>query len=481
MPDATGSDDRPNVLWVLTDQHNARALGYAGHPDVETPNLDRLAAEGVAFERAYCPSPVCGPARASLFAGEYPREHGFRTNNDGFDDRRDAGLLPGRLSAAGYHAALAGKLHFTPKAAPHGFDRRWLHDAPYDTYHAEEPWTSDYVRWLADRRECDRADVIATANDDEAAFIERGDLHRFLLGSDWRADAEHANTWVTDRAVEYLRDERPAGDPFFLFASYFGPHQPMRAPGEWAEMYDPEAVTIPETFDLDPDRPVVRAKEARSAPLRHLRDHPWPEERYREVLAAYFGQISMIDRGVGRLLDELERQGIREDTVVVFAADHGEHMGQFGWFFKGTMYEGAARVPLVVSDPARPDAAGERTDRVVNTLDLYATLAARCGLDPTPEKPSRDLGPLLADPDRADWADETFAELPEQWLLVGAGHKLIRARTPGGDVVHELYDLSADPVDGTDVWGDPDHRAAQSELVRALNDRRPRSTRSARE
>jgi arylsulfatase A-like enzyme len=479
MPGAAEADD-PNVLWILTDQHNARALGYAGHPDVETPNIDRLADEGVAFERTYSPSPVCGPARASLFTGEYPREHGFLTNNGGFDDRRGAGLLPERLSAAGYHTALAGKLHLTPKAAPHGFDYRRLHDAPYDTYHAEEPWTSDYVRWLADRRDWDRERVIATASDDEVAFIERGDLYGFLLGSDWRDDAEHSNTWVTDRAVAYLRDERPEGDPFFLFASYFGPHQPMRAPGEWADLYDPAEITLPTTFDLDRDRPVVRATEAGSAPLCHLRDHPWPEARYREVLAAYFGQISMIDRGVGRLLDELERQGIREDTVVVFAADHGDHMGQFGWFFKGTMYEGAARVPLVLSDPAYPGTAGERSDRVVNALDLYATLAARCGLAPTPEKPSRDLAPLLAAPDRTDWADETFSELRDQWLLVGEGHKLVRARTPGGDVVHELYDLSTEPPDETDVWGDPGHRDAQERLVRRLNDRRPES-RSARE
>jgi arylsulfatase A-like enzyme len=454
----------PNVLWITTDQHTFRALGCAEGPpdDIETPNIDRLAGDGVFFERAYSPSPVCGPARASLFTGCYPQEAGTEGNNGAPED--GVRTLPELLREGGYHTSLVGKLHFTPKTGDHGFVHKRLHDAMYDRYRPEEPWTSDYVEWLADERfEGDIERVIDIANEDEESFHERGNLYRFLMGSNWRTEAEHSNTWVADETVEYLREHRE--DPFFCFASFFGPHQPMHAPGRWADMYDPEDVDLPPEFDQSREKPSAAVKRERGRIFRYYDRHDWPESRYREVLAAYYGQVSMIDHNVGRILDTLEAEGLAEDTIVVFTADHGDHAGQLGWFGKSTMYETSVRVPLIVSDPW--GASGARTDHVVNNMGLFQTVLDRCGVDYR-DTSSRSLVPLLAEPNREDWTDETYSELGSFWMLVRGDHKLIRAQAPNGDYVHELYDTTDRPLDDVDLWDAPALQEKQDDMVRTL-------------
>jgi arylsulfatase A-like enzyme len=456
----------PSVVWVCTDQHNFRALSCAGHPDVETPNVDRLAERGVQFTDAYCPSPVCGPSRAALFSGLYPRANGVTGNWESFEG--DPALLPELLRDAGYDTALAGKLHFEPKAKPHGFTHRRHHDAMYDCYHAEEPWNSAYVEWLADRRfgggERGMERTIERANRDERALQERDDLREFLLGTNWRTEAEHSNTWVTDRSVEYLREHRE--EPFFLFTSYFGPHQPMLAPGRWAEMYDPADIELPAWTELSPvGRPVAETVLEDSSVFGRYED--WTEDDYREVLAAYYGQVSMIDHGVGRILDALEAAGVRDDTIVVFTADHGDHNAQFGWFHKGTMYEGAARVPLVVDDPS--GAGGVDCERVVNTLGLFRTILDRAGVD-GPATHSQSLAPLLDDPGAA-WTDETYSELGDQAMLVDGDRKLVRATPADGPDAVEFYDRTERPHDATDRSEDPDVEGVVAEMEERLAER----------
>jgi arylsulfatase A-like enzyme len=437
----------PNVLWVMTDEQQFQTLSCAGHPVVETPNLDRLADRGVRFDRAYCPAPACGPSRGALFTGRYPWNNGMTGNNAQIDDGVE--LLPELLADAGYHTGLVGKLHFKPKAAPHGFEHRRLHDAMYDLYDPEEPWTSDYVEWLAEKRfDGDATEVIERANADEALMHE--DSKQFFLGANWRAEGEHSNDWTADESVAYLREHRE--EPFFLFASFFAPHHQHLAPGEWGDLYDPEDVPLPDGFDLSvADRPVGKiaggGKEERFADLN--------ERDYREILAAYYGLIAHVDHCVGRVLDELEAQGLREDTLVVFTSDHGDHAGQFGWFTKGNMYANSVRVPLVVDAP--DGASGAATDHVVNNLGLFDTVLEWCGVD-APETSSRSLAPLLNDPHRDDWTDRTYAEIGDPYgpetMLVDGDLKLMRTRDENRRLVHELYDTTERPLDATDLFAD---------------------------
>jgi choline-sulfatase len=242
----------------------------------------------------------------------------------------------------------------------------------------------------------------------------------------------------------------------------------MLAPGRWADTYDPDDIAVPDWLDLSPaGRPVAEQRLDESAFFRHYDRYDWTEGQYREVLAAYYGQVSMIDHGVGRILDALESEGLRDETIVAFTADHGDHNGQFGWFHKGTMYDGAARVPFIVDDPA--GASGVETDHVVNTLGLFRTILDRAGVDAPPTH-SRSLAPLLADPDTDDWDEETYSELGSQAAVVREDYKLVRAETEGDVARYELYDRGERPHDATNLWGDPDHADAASDLEARLRE-----------
>jgi len=338
----------------------------------------------------------------------------------------------------------------------------------YDLYDVEEPWNSDYVAWLADRRfDGDVSALVERANADERTYWE-SDMHRFLLGSNWRTVEEHSNTWVTDESVAFLRD---APEPFFLFASYFGPHQPMLAPGRYADMYDPDEVTLPPEFDVGTGGKPIAARNERD----HFDRYAWTEEQYREVLAAYYGQITMIDDGVGRILDALAAEGLAEDTIVIFTADHGEHAGQFGWFFKGTMYESAARVPLVIADPTAEGPTGRTSGRVVNTLDLFETVLERARVDDAPgyDTASRSLCGLLdAEDGTTGWSDETYVELGGERMLVDDEQKLIRLDDDGnGNELYEFYERGDRPYDARNRWGRPGYRETQRDLVDRLDAR----------
>lgn len=444
--------EEPNILFVMADQQQAGALGFLGHPTVRTPNLDRLAERGVSFTQAYCPSPVCGPSRTSIFCGHYPAATGVKANYQPYGENMR--LLPELLRGAGYTTFMAGKLHLAPIENAHGFDEKHLHDAGYDLYRPDEPAHSEYVQWLADKRfNGDTAEVIRRFNADEDCL--ETDPYRFIMGSNWRTEEEHSNTWVADRTVEFLK--RKHDKPFFAFASFFGPHQPMMPPEPWASKYSPGEIELPpEFFTATADKPLAAEKRAGSPILRN----GLTERQYREVLAAYYGQISMIDCGIGRILDELGG-----NTIVVFTADHGDHAGQFGLFFKCTMYENAARVPLIVSDPSKPPG---RCGKLVNNLDLYATLLERAGVD-VPQTASRSLVQLLEDPESPAWDNFTYSELYPWTMVAQAGWKLIRFRRDDGECVHELYRLDGGIPDASNLWDTDGAAATQAEMLELLN------------
>ena len=358
---------------------------------------------------------------------------------------------------------MAGKLHFSPILKNYGFDIRHLHDAGYDTYDPDEPEHSEYVRWLADRRfGGDVKEVIRRFNADEECYEE--DIFRFIMGSNWRTEEEHSNTWVTERTLEFLR--RPHDRPFFHFTSYFGPHQPMMPPEPWASMYAPDEIRLPPEYYTEvSDKPIVRMRIASG----YANKETLNEDQYRRALAGYYGQISMIDHGIGRILDTLEARDLHRNTIVVFMSDHGEHAAQFGLFFKATMFENAVRIPFIIADPHRPGTHGSRSANTVNGLDLYATVREMAGLE-AGRTHSRSLLPLLADPADPAWKNETFSEFKSWTMAARDSMKLIRRRLPDdGGVLHELYDLDADVPDAVNLWGEAAVKGRQEALVRLLD------------
>ncbi|QHI69129.1 sulfatase-like hydrolase/transferase [Tichowtungia aerotolerans] len=449
-------DAQPNILFIMTDQQQAETLSCLNHSLVNTPNLDRIAARGVNFTKAYCPSPVCGPSRTSIFCGEYPAKTGTVKNYIPYNSGLQ--VLPEALRSAGYETALAGKLHLAPIEDAHGFEEKHLHDAGYDIYRDDEPANSEYVQWLADKRGCGVDEIVDQFNEDEACL--KTDTFRFIMGSNWRTEEEHSNTWVTECTLDFLRKEHDR--PFFMFTSYFGPHQPMMPPEPWASMVSPDDIELPPEFMTSTDDKPLAAEKQTSSPILK---NGLTEQQYREALAAYYGQIMMIDHGVGRILDELDAQGLADNTIIVFTADHGDHAGQFGLFFKSTMYENAVRVPLLVSDPSRTTGV---CGKLVNNLDLYATLLECAGVD-APPTASRSLVPLLDNPASSEWENVTYSELYPWTMVAKDDWKLIRFRNEDGTQVHELYRLDTDVADSSNVWNQPETAAVQNELVALLD------------
>ncbi len=451
------SPRQPNILFIMTDQQQAETLSCLDHPTVKTPNMDRIAARGVNFTKAYCPSPVCGPSRTSIFSGQYPAATGVVKNHMPYRD--GTLLLPEALRRSGYHTFMAGKLHLAPIKDAHGFDEKHLHDAGYDLYRKDEPAQSEYVQWLADRKfGGNTAEVVRRFNADEDCL--ETDPSRFIMGSNWRTEEEHSNAWTTDRTVDFLKQKHD--QPFFAFTSYFGPHQPMMPPEPWASMYSPDDIKLPpEFFAATDDKPLATEKVGASPILRK----GLTDRQYREVLAAYYGQISMIDHGVGRILDELDERGLTDNTIIVFTADHGDHAGQFGLFFKSTMYENAVRVPMLVADPSK---SGGICSRLVNNLDLYATLLECAGVD-APKTSSRSLIPLLKDPQIMDWDNHTYSELYPWTMVAKDNWKLIRFRRDDGEQVHELYRLDTAVADSSNLWNRPEARDVQQAWVDLLD------------
>ncbi len=459
---------RPNIILIMTDQHRYDRLGCMGDPLIQTPHLDGLAHEGVVFDSAYTASPVCGPARAALKSGMYPPGCGVVNNWVGF--RENTELLTHRLQAAGYQTALCGKLHFCPAEASHGFEWRQLHDAPYSVY-ANDDCHSEYIRWLRDNAYRDSAvDPVTLFDEDENAF-KTNDWFRFIMGSSFRREQDHDTVWTMAQAMRFL-DERDVGRPFFLFLSYFGPHQPFAAPSPWGEMYDPDNIALPPQFAaaMD-DNPVFAVTcDPQAKQFRQLFDLA----AYRRILAAYYGQVSMIDHYLGQFITRLKADGLWDDSLVIFCSDHGDHNGAYGLFFKGQMYDSCCRIPLIVKPPccACP---GERRQQIVNLLDLYGTILDAAGDESwqQPEIEARSLSPLLWGK-RAEWANETWAiigERPETNLtMLRRDHmKLIRLARGAENALYELYDLRDAIPEVRDVYRDPAYAAERAVMKSDLD------------
>jgi arylsulfatase A-like enzyme len=428
---------RPNILFVMVDEMRWDAMGCEKHPVVQTPNLDRFAREGVRFSSSYTVSPVCSPARASVFTGRYQHVHGVTTN--GIPAAAGEIFLPSVLKHGGYHTAIAGKLHYTPTRFAYGFDQFW-------SFSSEGPTPeTGYNAFLRNKHGSPSKWPIVPGTcpwpDDP-------------LGRDvglFKHPKEDFETeWLTDRSVDYLRSRKNKSEPWFLFTSYLKPHSPSVEPEPYFSMYDPRAMPVPK---LPPNAAAIRAAQ-RGQSRRHYVDN---EEMMRVMSAKYYGAITHIDHQFGRLLGELERLGMANDTVVLFTADHGNMLGDRGRWFKGLQYDGSARVPLIWRGPVGSRQRGGRVvGKVIENTDLMPTILEAAGL-PVPDGVQGRSFLALAATGRDDrWKDRCFSQLRSGMLLEN-GYKLID-NSLDGTGTRELYDLRNDPREQHDLAASPAHR-----------------------
>jgi arylsulfatase A-like enzyme len=423
---------RPNILFVMVDEMRFDAMSCAGHKIVETPHLDRLAKQGTRFTNAYTVSPVCSPARASVFTGRYAHVHGVTTN--GVAANEGEIFLPSVLKHYGYHTAIAGKLHYRPTRFDYGFDQFWSFSAEGPT--PEVGFNAHLRKKFGSPAKWPRVEGTCPWPDDP-------------LGHDvgvYKHPIEDFETeWITDRSVDYLRSRKAKQQPWFLFTSYLKPHSPSVEPQPWFGKYSPDRVPPP---DLPANAHQVRMS-VRERQRRHYVDDP----RMCQVMSAiYYGSIAHIDNQLGRLFGELDRLGMADDTLVLFTADHGNMLGDHGRWFKGVQYEGSSHVPLIWRGPkgAAENRGGTVAGTVENT-DLMPSILETAGIAVPDGVQGRSFVSLARERD-AKWKNRAFSQL-RSGMFLEDGWKLIDNSLNGsGD--YELYNLREDPKENRNLASD---------------------------
>ena len=435
-------DSQPNLVFIVADQWRGDCLGVAQsrHP-VMTPHLDQIAAEGVHFRQAYADCPVCMPQRATMLTGQTATRFGMPHNFMGGSGRTPVDRLtslPGRLTReAGYQTKAVGKMHFEPERGRFGFEHIALHP-------------NDYVNWL-----------------EEQGY---GGMYRgHGLGGNEVTPAVSAvpepfthTHWIVDESIRFLYQRDPEA-PFFLWMVFEAPHSPFDPPEPFDRMYD--QFTIPEPvmgdwFESDTYPPAFAERR-----LTHKYDRLSPEV-IRAARRHYYGQITHIDYQLARFFGELKRQGLYNNTAIVFTADHGEHLGDHGLFGKYDFLQSACRVPFVMRFPtgtpiAHPDLL---LDAPVMTADICPTLLELAGLRPSGGMDGMSLLPLIASGEAEE--DRIICGETNQSAFATDGHHKYVYHARGG--IEQLFDVQNDPDDEHDLAQHSDHQLIRQELRQEL-------------
>jgi arylsulfatase A-like enzyme len=457
----TAERDQPNVLLLLTDQERFDVLDEAG-PAVETPALDRLCRDGTRFDSAYTPISICSAARASILSGLYPHNHGMLNNCHEADAIQpnlssDVVTFGEVLQQAGYTNTYLGKWHVGRDQGPSDFGFEYLGGS--DRHHDEalESRFRDYQKELGVDPDADHlSETISTAGTRNPTLV--------AATTDVPPEATRAY-YLAERTIERLAAVDESTEPFFHRTDFLGPHHPYVVPEPYASMYDPDDLEPwPSARETYAGKPAVQEQY-----LAYRGVEEFDQDRWSDVLAKYLGFVTLIDDQIGRILDALDDAGLADSTVVVHTSDHGDFVGGHRQFNKGPlMYDDTYRVPLVVRGPDVP--AGASRDEFVSLVDLMPTFLDLAGVDVPDHVDGRSVLPLLGG-DADDWRTSVFAEyhgdefgLYSQRMVRTAAYKFVF----NGPDVNELYDLTADPHELSNVVDHPGYRSERRRLVRLL-------------
>jgi arylsulfatase A-like enzyme len=506
---------RRGVVMIMCDQLPAHLLGYAGHRQVSTPNIDGLARRSQRFDRAYAANPTCMPNRATVFSGRWPSSHGTRTN--GLPLSPQVRLFTHELARHGWATSAAGKLHFQnmgwpwepeevgeissrdprqldPEAvaaqmlvADEGWDRFELLDAhrrhrvelpsPYYGFdrvdlvvgHGDRP-SGHYHWWAAEQG----VDLDALGGYDNAANRLAGWVEV------WRSRIPveaHPTTYTADRTIEQIRSGAAGDRPFFVFCSFPDPHHPFCPPDPYFDHHHPGDISLPATFDPGVDRHVnptahVAAMFAQRGRPRYPTAAWAPDEtQLRASLAAQYGQVELLDDAIGRVLDTLVELGIEDEVAVVFTSDHGDMMGEHGLLLKHAVhYEACTRVPLLVHVPgAEPSCSRE----LVSSADIAATVLELADIAAPVGMQGRALlgggtrrDALVVEEEHLFGIEDLPGPIQIRSLVVD-GHRLTHYQNGSGG---ELYIHDDDPEELVNRYDDPAYRSLRGELYQRLSE-----------
>ena len=511
----------PNFILFITDQHRADYLGCYGHPILKTPHIDSIAARGTLFRKFYVASPVCMPNRASLMTGRMPAVHGVRCN--GIPLTQSAVTFVDLLRDAGYVTALIGKSHlqnFTgvpplSKPAPAGQRREpsadlrqaMRVDLTGHEYNQEQPdyWLQSGARIETPFYGYDHVEVVTGHGDavggDYPAWLKAKDPkalellgpknslpHDYTVPQAHRTaipEALYSTAYLGERAEAYLKSRGTQRKPFFLTVSFPDPHHPFNPPGRYWDLYKPEQFPIPEAFrrnDWTPPQAVQSAWEDREngkANLTGMRTIGVSAREAQEAQALTCGMIACIDDQIGRVLAALDASGERDNTVLIFTTDHGDHLGDHRLLLKGCeQYQSILHVPFVWSDPKAPAAA--TTDAIGSTIDIPATILDRAGVAPYVGMQGKSLLPAIGPNGRPvrdcamvqyeqQMSDSDVDHMPRWHTIVDARYRMtVGWDSTENNLLGELYDLESDPGEFENLWDRAEHAALKARLMERL-------------
>ncbi len=465
MPDRCG---RPNFIIVTTDQQRYDTYGVTGNDICQTPNFDALAEQGTLFTRSYTQNTVCIPSRACLHTGRYTHQHGVQYMESEIDTTP---ILPHwettfmeRLQGAGYFTGACGKIHMLE---PKGYDWTRLSGGKGGRWRkmwgekvGPAPLGQDYARWLEEKRPGAYREIYdqrQTSAYDDSTMIN-------VLPTE-----EYIDYFIGEMAREFLRDraENPE-EPWLLWVGFCGPHGPFDPPREYAEMYDPDEMPFPETYE--------RGLSGRPEFMNRDPIEATDEQRklVQRRIAYYYAMMTLIDDMLGNILGDLDTNGQADDTVIITTSDHGEMLGDWRRWGKGVFLEQVVHMPTIYHLPERlrTDSYPGQYDGVVENFQLSATALDYAGVDTPPEMAAPSMRPVLEG--TGDSRGHALTEYIDNNR--GRGGMLLTTERYkyaywGTDYIGELYDLQEDPEELNNLWDDPGYADVRRELSELLMDR----------
>ncbi len=449
----TSEDARPtfrNVVVIVGDDHAAYALSCYGNERIRTPHLDRLAAGGVRFTRAYANAPLCSASRQSILTSRYPHAAGVTLLTTSFPEEQHT--LAEHLQERGYRTAVFGKTHFNNRGT-HGFETMVQR--------------GDWRAYLEENPPATISDSIATYG----PWRPFRDPARIWLNAEARPlpyrDEDMEDTYYARRAAQYIEEHRE--EPFLVWVGFHNPHSPFNFPIEYRDKYEPADMPVPEGSPED-DRWIPRI-------FKDLTD-----EEKRGIVAAYYTSAEHMDKNAGIIIDQIDRLGLSDQTLIIYLGDQGYLLGHHKRFEKHMMWEEAIRSPLIIRG-GEAFGAGRSSEALTEFIDLAPTVTDALGMEPMPAAAGKSLWPVLTQQSDTH-KNLVFSEFlvdnkamvrGERWKYIfstgkrdlGQGYE---TGNPPPGITHRLYDLQNDPAESTDVAGRPENREVLAQMQEAMLD-----------
>lgn len=440
---------KPNIVWVVTDEHNFRTLGCYrdlmeekqakqwGDKVVETPNLDWLADNGALFTSMYAASPVCSPSRSSMFTGQYPQTVNMPVNDRVLDT--DYPTIANVLDKNGYETGYIGKWHLNGKAKP-----GWAPEASHGFKNNRYMFNRGH--WKVFGMEKDGTPFVAAKD-------KNGKPTYGMRGAN---EKSFSTDWLMDRTVEFINEN--TDNPFFCVVSLPEPHGPDAVRAPYDTMYKDVKFDMPRTF--------MHARTEHSPKWRKPSKQVKDPEKMQYMISTYFGSVKNVDDNIGKLINSLKKQGILENTIIMFSSDHGDLLGEHNQVNKGAPFEGSALIPFIMyhGKSIKP---GTIVNTAVNNTDWMPTFLSMAGVKKQPETAGKDLSPLIRKPKLKKWDGVTFSRIHKRWVAaITDRYKLALDISPKSEPW--LIDTKKDPDEMINYYGKKGYKKITLKLAKRL-------------